>query len=153
MRSVAGLQEVLIQAFGRPRQAGEVSIIMVALRNLGSVEATHGRVAATRVTAELAHRFSSRLPEAHTARFASDAFAALIDGAPLDAATLIPRCAEVLSELLEPVHVGETAIEIDVAASMAQCYANEDIAGFIGRANTGLERAVTAAEPSLVAMP
>ena len=126
---------------------------MVALRNLGTVEETHGRVAAARVTSELANRFSSRLPDAYTARFASDAFAAVIDGAALEAQALIPRCADVLSELLEPIAIGEHEIEIDVAASMAQCYANEDIAGFIGRANTGLERAVAAAEPSLIAMP
>ena len=126
---------------------------MVALRNLGTVEETHGRVAAARVTSELANRFSSRLPDAYTARFASDAFAAVIDGAALDVQALIPRAADVLSELLEPIRVGDTQIEIDVAASMAQCYANEDIAGFIGRANTGLERAVAAPEPSLVAMP
>lgn len=153
LRSVAGLQALLIDLFSRPRAATEVSIVMVALRNLGTVETNHGRVAAARVTSELAQRFSSRLPDAYTARFATDAFAALIDGEALDAQSLIPRCAEVLSELLEPIIVDGTEIEIDVAASMAQCYANEDIAGFISRANTGLERAVAAAEPSLVAMP
>lgn len=151
--SAAGLQARLIEAFTAPRGAGEVSILMIALRNLPAVEQAEGRVASAQATAEIARRFREHMPEAHTARFATDAFCALIDGSHQDAQTIINRCAEVLSEMLEPIHIGDKHIEIDVAASMAQCYAGEDVGSFVGRANLGLERAVAAVAPSLVAMP
>lgn len=151
--SSAGLQERLLAAFAVPRGAGDVSILMIALRNLTAVEQSEGRVGAAQATSEIARRFRENMPEAHTARFATDAFCALIDGSGQDTQTIINRCADVLSEMLEPVHVGDRQIEIDVAASIAQCYAGEDVGSFVGRANLGLERAVAAVDPSLVAMP
>lgn len=151
--SAAGLQTRLIETFTEPKGAGEVSILMVALRNLPAIEQADGRVTAAQATTELASRFRQQLPDAHTARFAADAFCALLVGPAQPAQAVMTRYADVLSDLLEPVQIGDKGIEIDVAASMAQCYSGEDVGSFVARANLGLGRAVAAEDPSLVAMP
>lgn len=153
LRSAVGLQRGLIDAFSRPRGTGEVSILMIALRNLDAIERAHGRVAATQAIVELARRLEAPFRGATVARFATDGFATLIDGPAIEADTLVERCTEVLLDLLDPVQVGDRLVEIDVAAGMAQCYGGEDVASFVQRANQGLDRAAQSDEPTLVAMP
>ncbi|MEM7094139.1 MAG: hypothetical protein AAF567_14125 [Actinomycetota bacterium] len=155
LRSAAGLQELLIAAFGSgPRSAAEVSIVMVAVRDLDRIEESHGRIAAATAMTELGRRLDAALPAARTSRFTADGFAALIEGPRIDQDAMIARATDALLDLLEPVDVGgSTSLDVDLVASMAQCYDGEDVAGFVGRANDGLQRAVVAAEPTLIAMP
>jgi len=151
--AASGLQSGIIAAFTSPPADGSVAILMVALRNLDDLEAEHGRVVASRVLRELARRFRSDMPEATTARFATTAFAALVVGNAASMQDLIERSTAVLFELLEPVVAGALAVEVDVAASLAQSKPGEDAQAFVDRANTGLQRAVRTPDPSLVAMP
>ena len=57
------------------------------------------------------------------------------------------------AEIAGPVEGRTLGDKIDVVASMAQCYENENVAEFVTRANAGLARAVQTEEPTFVAMP
>ena len=152
MLSHTGLQDAIVATFANQRPAADVSILMVAVPRLAELESEHGRVVTAVFVSEIARRLQQWLPEAIVARFATNAFAAMIDQ-PDPNGELVERCTDVLVDLLEPVSYGDLKIEIDVAASIAQCYAAENAGSFVGRANVGLERAIVADEPSLVVMP
>ena len=147
------LQSEILTAFATPPTNDSVAILMVAVRNLEVLENQHGRVASAALLRALAGRFRSAMPNATTARFASNAFAALIVDNDASLQQLIDSSTAVLLELLEPVGIGATVVEVDVAASLAQSKPGEDAQAFVNRANTGLQRAVHTPDPSLVAMP
>ena len=151
--SAAGLQHALARAFDVPRRAAHVSIMMFMIRDLDTIERTHGRLASAAVTREVAERVRTLLPDGTGARFARSAYAVVFIGDMSDSTATVQRLARTLLDLRAPVEGGSLGDKIDVVAGMAQCYEREDAAQFIQRANAGLARAVQSPEPTFVAMP
>jgi len=151
--SAAGLQHALVQAFGVPRSAGHVTMLLFAIRDMDDIEREHGRLAAAAVTRTVADRIRSLLPDGSGARFRRTAYAVVLVGDRSDDRAAIREMADVLMRLRAPVDTGTSLLRIDVVAGMAQCYERERAAPFVERANLGLARAVQSPEPTLVAMP
>lgn len=152
--SNAGLQEAVLRAFAQPTRAeNETALLFVALRNSDEIEAEHGRVVIDDVARQLANRLRTGLPDAVCARFAPAAFAALLVGQQPPNDQVIERTTRTLLQMLADIDSDGVAVRVDVVGGLAQCHANEPADSLVSRANEGLERAVAAPEPSLVAMP
>jgi len=144
---------MIVRGFDSAPSAGSLTVMMLTIRDLDEIEATHGRLSAAAVTREVAHRLQTLLPDGTSARFARAAYAVVfvdIDEAPNQT---VQRLARSLKRMRLPVADSGSSSEIDVVAGMAQCYEGEDAASFIRRGNYGLAKAVKSPEPSFVAMP
>lgn len=151
--SAAGLQEMIVRGFDTPPHAGRLTVMMLSIRDLDEIEATHGRLSAAAVTREVAQRLQTLLPDGTGARFSRAAYAVVfvdLDEAPNKT---VERLARALKRMRVPVADSGSPSEIDVVAGMAQCYEGEDAASFIRRGNYGLAKAVKSPEPTFVAMP
>lgn len=151
--SAAGLQHAIASAFDVPRRAGHVTLLLFTVRDLAEIEHQKGRLAAAAITREVAQRVSALFDDGTAARFTRSAYAVIFVADLSNSQHTIERLAKVLVELRAPLDGGAFGDKIDVVASVAQCYDNEDPATFVARANQGLARAVLAPTPTLVAMP
>lgn len=151
--SGAGLQEIVARAFAQCGPQGRVALLMIALRNIDEIEADHGRLAVAHINRVIAERLQTALPRAACAHYLRAGFAAVlerrhpIDNDPIEA------CTEALVSLLDEITVRGESIRVDVVGGMAQSYSDEDAAGLVRRANSGLDQAVQSPEASLVSMP
>ncbi len=149
-----GLQIVVGRAFDAPsRAASQVALVLVGVRNADAIEADFGRIATEALHHQLAHRLRAAVPTAVCARFSRNGYAALLTNLDGDADTAVAQFTEALVSLLDPVVLGSSLVDVDVAGGMAVNHENEPAASLVDRANTGLARATESEEPTLVTMP
>ncbi len=151
--SAAGLQQVMANTFadGAP-EAGQVALLLIAVRNAETLESTHGRLAIESIYKQLAERLDAALPDAACARYARSGFGAMFYASDGPVVDVVERSTQALLSALEGFEVRGELIEVDVAGGLAQCYNDEQPANLALRASEGLEEAADIDDSTLVAM-
>ncbi len=131
------------------RHGGTISLIMVDVDNLKSINDTHGHRAGDKVIREIAHLISQCIRQIDTAaRYGGDEFAVILPSTSLSDATIVAeRMVQMVAR--HPARWNHEGIPLSVSVGLCQCDANSSPEDITSRSDEALYTAKRAGKNTL----